>query len=111
MEAWLVTDFMAAYRKCLLEGGVMWKENYEETVGSDILMTDGKRIIAIEGDFQISELFANYAATGSGFAHAEGSLYSSVGKTPKQRARLALSAASEYVMSVGPPYKFLEVKG
>jgi ATP-dependent protease HslVU (ClpYQ) peptidase subunit len=64
----------------------------------------------MEEDFHIGETFVNYMAEGSGGAFALGSLHTTRNqKNPKIRLKAALEAASEFTMSVSPPFTYLQV--
>lgn len=68
------------------------------------------RIFAMDVDYHISELSTNYYAEGSGQQVALGSLASTSSiKTPRKRVRMALEAASKFIMSVKPPFTIIEV--
>ena len=68
------------------------------------------RIFTMDVDYHISELSTNYFAEGSGQQVALGSLASTSSiKTPRKRVRMALEAASKFIMSVKPPFTIIEV--
>jgi hypothetical protein len=68
------------------------------------------RIFTMDVDYHISELSTNYYAEGSGQQVALGSLASTSSiKTPRKRVRMALEAASKFIMSVKPPFTIIEV--
>ena len=68
------------------------------------------RIFTMDVDYHVSELNTNYYAEGSGQQVALGSLASTGSvKTPRKRVRMALEAASKFIMSVRGPFTIIEV--
>lgn len=68
------------------------------------------RIFTMDSDFHISEVDVPYMAEGSGQQVALGSLHSTgLVKTPRKRVRMALEAASKFVMSVRGPFTIIEL--
>ena len=68
------------------------------------------RIFAMDTDYHVSELDVDYHAEGSGQQVALGSLHSTfMIKTPRKRVRMALEAASKFIMSVKGPFTIIEV--
>ena len=64
----------------------------------------------MDSDFHIGEADVQYMAEGSGQQVALGSLHStSAIKTPRKRVRMALEAASKFIMSVRGPFTIIEV--
>jgi ATP-dependent protease HslVU (ClpYQ) peptidase subunit len=81
----------------------------EDEGGIFIIGVEG-RIFVMEDDFHIGENTINYMAEGSGGAFALGSLHTTKKqKNPKIRLKAALEAASEFTMSVSPPFTYLQV--
>ncbi len=68
------------------------------------------RIFTMDVDYHVSELNTDYYAEGSGQQVALGSLASTTNiKTPRKRVRMALEAASKFIMSVIGPFTIIEV--
>ena len=68
------------------------------------------RIFTIDEDFHVGENIVNYMAEGSGGQIALGALYATKNqKNPKVRLKAALEAASEFNMSVAPPFTYIQV--
>ena len=68
------------------------------------------RVFTMDEDFHIGEADVQYMAEGSGGMIALGSLHStSTIKTPRKRVRMALEAASKFIMSVRGPFTIIEV--
>lgn len=81
-----------------------------EDEGGIFLIGIEGRIFTMEDDFHIGEAIVNYMAEGSGGAFALGSLHTTRNqKNPKIRLKAALEAASEFTMSVSPPFTYLQV--
>lgn len=68
------------------------------------------KIYTMDVDYHISEADVDYMAEGSGQQVALGSFHStSQIKTPRKRVRMALEAASKFIMSVRGPFTIIEV--
>lgn len=68
------------------------------------------RIFTMDVDYHIAEADVDYMAEGSGQQIALGSLHSTHQiKTPRKRVRMALEAASKFIMSVRGPFTIIEV--
>lgn len=63
-------------------------------------------LLLFDEEFSHYSPACGYAAVGTGAMPALGSLYTSAGRSAKERAVLALDAASAIVNSVSPPYHF-----
>jgi ATP-dependent protease HslVU (ClpYQ) peptidase subunit len=83
--------------------------NDEDTGGIFIVALEG-RIFVVDEDFHVGENVVNYMAEGSGGMFALGALHATKNqKNPKMRLKLALEAASEFSMSVAPPFTYIQV--
>ena len=81
----------------------------EDTGGIFIVGLEG-RIFVVDEDFHVGENVVNYMAEGSGGMFALGALHATKNqKNPKMRLKLALEAASEFSMSVAPPFTYIQV--
>jgi ATP-dependent protease HslVU (ClpYQ) peptidase subunit len=81
----------------------------EDTGGIFIVGLEG-RIFVVDEDFHIGENVVNYMAEGSGGMFALGALHATKNqKNPKLRLKAALEAASEFSMSVSPPFTYIQV--
>jgi ATP-dependent protease HslVU (ClpYQ) peptidase subunit len=81
----------------------------EDTGGVFIVGLEG-RIFVVDEDFHVGENVVNYMAEGSGGMFALGALHATKNqKNPKMRLKLALEAASEFSMSVAPPFTYIQV--
>jgi ATP-dependent protease HslVU (ClpYQ) peptidase subunit len=81
----------------------------EDTGGIFIVGIEG-RIFVVDEDFHVGENVVNYMAEGSGGMFALGALHATKNqKNPKMRLKLALEAASEFSMSVAPPFTYIQV--
>jgi ATP-dependent protease HslVU (ClpYQ) peptidase subunit len=89
--------------------GSIGSSSEEDTGGIFIVGLEG-RIFTIDEDFHVGENVVNYMAEGSGGAFALGALHATKNqKNPKMRLKLALEAASEFSMSVAPPFTYIQV--
>ena len=81
----------------------------EDEGGIFIVGVEG-RIFTIDEDFHVGENIVNYMAEGSGGMFALGALHATKNqKNPKLRIKAALEAASEFSMSVAPPFTYIQV--
>ena len=81
----------------------------EDEGGIFIIGVEG-RIFVMEDDFHIGENTINYMAEGSGASFAMGSLHTTRNqRNPKMRLKSALEAATEFTMTVAPPFTYLQV--
>jgi ATP-dependent protease HslVU (ClpYQ) peptidase subunit len=81
----------------------------EDEGGIFIVGLEG-RIFTIDEDFHVGENIVNYMAEGSGGMFALGALHATKNqKNPKLRIKAALEAASEFSMSVAPPFTYIQV--
>lgn len=77
--------------------------------GIFIIGVEGK-IFTMDEDFHIGENIINYMAEGSGAMFALGALHATKNqKNPRLRLKAALEAASEFSMSVAPPYTYIQI--
>lgn len=81
----------------------------EDEGGIFLIGVEGK-IFTMDEDFHIAENIVNYMAEGSGAMFALGALHATKNqKNPKMRIKHALEAASEFSMSVRPPFTYIQV--
>jgi len=81
----------------------------EDTGGIFIVGIEG-RIFVVDEDFHVGENIVNYMAEGSGGMFALGALHATKHqKNPRMRIKAALEAASEFSMSVSPPFTYIQV--
>lgn len=102
-QEFMRTTFIDAVRHCLSQGGFMQKSNEVET-GGTFIVSYKKKIFVIYDDFQVAEMVENFAAIGCGQDIANGSLFSTKGKAPIERIRLALKAAEAFSAGVRGPF-------
>lgn len=103
----MVTTFIDAVRKTMLDGGYMAKEDEFESAYGDALVGYRGRLYVLEGtEFHIRRA-REYAAVGCGEAVALGALHATRGKRPKDRLKIALEAAAEHVPGVRGPFHFV----
>ena len=102
IERYMATSFIDAVRGCLKTGGYATKKDEVES-GGQFLVAYRNRIFEVEPDFQVSESETEFAAVGSGFMLALGSLHASAGRDPEFRVLAALGAAEAFCASVRGP--------
>lgn len=82
----------------------------QEAEGGVFIVGVEGRIFTIDEDFHVGEAVVNYMAEGSGAFFAMGALHATKKqKNPKMRIKAALEAASEFSMSVAPPFTYIQV--
>jgi ATP-dependent protease HslVU (ClpYQ) peptidase subunit len=102
---YMVTDFIDAAVKCFNDNGFGDKKS-----GGTFLVGYNSKLYKIDSDFQVGIPADQYAACGCGDDIALGSLYSTVGKKPEERIKLALEAASKFNAGVCAPFVILKQK-
>ncbi len=102
---YMVTDFIDACRKCFAENGFGDKD---ATRGGSFLVGYKGTLYSVDSDYQVGIPNLQYDACGCGESYAKGSLYSSIGKPPKERLKLALEAAAHFSAGVHAPFVFVE---
>jgi len=111
---YIYKDLHESIKTCLVSG------NYAKILDNRISM-DSYLLIAYQGhlfylgnDFGIVERKAPYLSIGSGYLHAQASLYTSekTDLTPEERIKLAIECSNEFVMSTNNDItiKFQEYK-
>jgi ATP-dependent protease HslVU (ClpYQ) peptidase subunit len=112
ITAFLCTRFMDGVRKTFKDGGWERKEGPSgaEKGGTFLLGYQG-RLFEVCSDFQVAEYPYGYAACGSGFRFALGSLHSTAGLDwkPQRRILTALKAASAFAVGVTAPYRIRSI--
>jgi ATP-dependent protease HslVU (ClpYQ) peptidase subunit len=101
----MVSEFVEAVRECLKTGGVATKDKESEQGGQFLVGVSG-RLFIVEGDYQVAEPVAPFAAIGSGAPYALGALAISRG-SPLSRVRQALSVAERFSAGVRAPFRVL----
>lgn len=98
--AYLVTDFMGALRGCLKEHG--------HNEGGTFLLGYKGHLYAVDSDYQVGRHHYPYAACGSGYEVALGSLYTTRDwPDSEKRVRVALEAAATFCTGVQGPFTIL----
>ena len=110
LDKFMRTKFVDSVKLAFKEGGYGdIGGNDEDTGGVFIVGLEG-RIFTIDEDFHVGENIVNYMAEGSGAMFALGALHATKNqKNPKLRIKSALEAASEFSMSVCPPFTYIQV--
>ena len=103
---WVCTEFIEAVRSAVSKGGFTHIHDNKESGGSFLVGYRGI-IYTVHDDFQVGVNKPNWDAVGCGAPYAMGSLYTSMGKPPAQRIKLALKAASFFNGGVAPPFNVI----
>lgn len=110
LDKFMRTKFVDSVKDAFRAGGYGNQVAGQEDEGGIFLIGIEGRIFTMDEDFHIAENICNYMAEGSGGQVALGSLHATKKlKNPKVRMKLALEAASEFVMSVRPPFTYIQV--
>jgi ATP-dependent protease HslVU (ClpYQ) peptidase subunit len=110
LDKFMRTKFIDSVKDSFREHGFGSQVSGQEDEGGIFIIGVCGRIFTIDEDFHVGENVINYMAEGSGGAFALGSLHTTKNqKNPRIRLKLALEAASEFTMSVAPPYTYLQV--
>ena len=111
LDKFMRTKFIDSVKQAFKDNGYgsIGSASEEDTGGIFIVGLEG-RIFTIDEDFHVGENVVNYMAEGSGGQIALGALYATKNqKNPKLRLKAALEAASEFNMSVAPPFTYIQV--
>ena len=103
LDRFMATDFIAAVRDCLREGGYARNDAGNESGGQFLVGIQG-RLYRIDPDFQIGRSVDDYQAVGAGEDFARGSLHTSADLPPEDRVTRALAAAVHHSTDVRPPF-------
>ena len=107
LDRYMATDFIDAVRASLKLGGFAKVENNQEQ-GGTFLVGVRKTLYCVSGDFQTGRAADHYDAVGCGAELALGNLYATSGiEIPRERLRMALSAAAHFSAGVIPPFRFV----
>jgi len=115
LDKFMRTKFVQSVKETFQEHGYGKFGNNAPEDGDEggiiiIAVQNTGRIFVMDVDFHISEVDVQYLAEGSGQQVALGSLFSTTFvKTPRKRVRIALEAASKFMMSVRGPFTIIEV--
>lgn len=98
-ERWLHEKFIPELKKSM---------NNKMEDGEFLMGFSGK-VYFIQEDFSVIRSKRRYISIGSGNEVAFGALHATKHLEPKLRIKAALKAASEYCLSVGPPFHYMEL--
>jgi hypothetical protein len=109
VDRFMATTFIDAVRSCLTAGGYARTQDGQEQGGQFLVGIRG-RLYVVDSDYQIGHTIAGYAAVGSGYLVALGSLHSTttLPVNSHDRAVMALEAAAELTEGVRPPFTVLQ---
>lgn len=109
VDRFMATTFIDAVRECLTAGGYAKNDSGREEGGQFLVGIHG-RLYVVDEDYQVGHTIAGYAAVGSGYLVALGSLHSTA-QTPldsRSRTVMALEAAVELTSGVRPPFTVVQ---
>ena len=106
---YMVTSFIDSVRKCFANNGYGKIPERDNNVGGNFLVGYKGNLYSIHSDFQVGRVALQYDACGCGEDLALGSLFSTTGKKPAERVKIALDAASKFSAGVAPPYTILSL--
>ena len=110
LDKFMRTKFVESVKDAFRANGYGSQVSGQEDEGGIFLIGVEGRIFTMDEDFHIGENVVNYMAEGSGAMFALGALHATKNqKNPKMRLKLALEAASDFCMSVSPPYTYIQV--
>jgi ATP-dependent protease HslVU (ClpYQ) peptidase subunit len=110
LDKFMRTKFVDSVKDAFRAHGYGSQVSGQEDEGGIFLIGVEGRIFTMDEDFHIGENVVNYMAEGSGAMFALGALHATKNqKNPKMRLKLALEAASDFCMSVSPPYTYIQV--
>ena len=102
---YMCTEFVDSLISVLKDKGFAQEKN--GNVSGGVFLVGYRRLLfQVESDFQVGEVYKNYASIGSGSDYALGSLYSteSSGYSTEKRIKLSLNAAQEFSTDVREPF-------
>ena len=111
LDKFMRTKFIDSVKVAFKDNGYgsIGSSSEEDTGGIFIVGVCG-RLFTIDEDFHVGENVVNYMAEGSGGQVALGALYATKNqKNPRLRLKAALEAATEFNMSVAPPYIYIQI--
>jgi hypothetical protein len=110
LDKFMRTKFIDSVKSAFKEHGFGDIGGTDEDTGGIFIVGLEGRIFVVDEDFHVGENVVNYMAEGSGGMFALGALHATKNqKNPKMRLKLALEAASEFSMSVAPPFTYIQV--
>ncbi|GID32855.1 hypothetical protein [Paractinoplanes brasiliensis] len=109
VDRFMATTFIDAVRECLSRGGYARTTDGQEQGGQFLVGIHG-RLYVVGDDYQIGHTISGYAAVGSGYLVALGSLHSTAKSALDSHARavMALEAAAELTEGVRPPFTVVQ---
>jgi ATP-dependent protease HslVU (ClpYQ) peptidase subunit len=110
-EEWLQNTFIPLIHDGMSKAKSLKSEGGIEAMDNTILAAFPGSLYVISGNFSLVRIIRPYHAIGSGAEVALGAMHSMQKSdlNPKQKLELALEAASQIAISVGPPFRFYEV--
>ena len=110
LDKFMRTKFIDSVKDAFRSGGYGSQVSGQEDEGGIFIVGVCGRLFTVDEDFHVGENVVNYMAEGSGGQLALGALHATKNqKNPRLRLKAALEAATEFNMSVAPPYTYIQV--
>ena len=110
LDKFMRTKFIESVKDAFRSGGYGSQVSGQEDEGGIFIVGVCGRLFTVDEDFHVGENVVNYMAEGSGGQLALGALHATKNqKNPRLRLKAALEAATEFNMSVAPPYTYIQV--
>jgi len=111
MDRYMRTTFINKVRQALKDGGFNKTKDTWCEIGGNFLVGYGDRLWEVQSDYSVLNR-EPYAAVGSGYEVALGSLFTTqdIALSPEERIEKALDAASHFIVSVRGPYNILKTE-
>ncbi len=110
LDKFMRTKFVDSVKQAFKDHGFGSIAPGQEDEGGIFIVGVEGRIFTVDEDFHVGEHVHNYMAEGSGGMFALGALWATKNqKNPRMRIKTALEAASEFSMSVSPPFTYIQV--
>jgi ATP-dependent protease HslVU (ClpYQ) peptidase subunit len=100
---YMCTVFVDSIRDSLKDAGFARDEKGEE-IGGNFLVAYDNELFQIESDYQVGRTINSYAAIGSGYSYALGSIFTSEEDDSETRIKIALAAAANFNTTVRAPF-------
>jgi ATP-dependent protease HslVU (ClpYQ) peptidase subunit len=110
LDKFMRTKFIDSIKDAFSQHGFGSHSPGQDAEGGIFIVGVEGRVFTVDEDFHVGEAVVNYMAEGSGAMFALGALYATKNqKNPKMRMKVALEAATEFSMSVAPPFTYIQV--
>lgn len=108
-EEYIVTKLCTKLNQSLKESGLIKVKDSKTYSDTNFLIVMNNNIYTISNVGLVCE-FEDYVVDGSGYEVALGSLYTSKGKSARERIKLAIEACDKHTIYVNGEYDIIEIK-